>query len=412
MKTQILAAACGLAMALASGASIAQGKDTGLSDDYVRIGVLADMSGVYKALGGPGSVIAAKMAIHDFGGTVLGKPVKLITADHQNKPALASSIARQWIDQEQVDMIVGLIHSASALAVQKVASSKGTITMVTGSATTALTESQCAPYGIHYVFDTYSLPVGAATGVVKNGGDTWFFITADYAFGHSVQKHTTEIVESLGGKVVGDVAHPLGTTDFASYLVQAKASGAKVIAFANAGGDFVNAVKQAHAFGITKGEQQLVGLVVLVPGIQALGLKTAQGLKFTTAFYWDRTDATRRWSKRFLEQHDAMPTMIQAGVYSAVRSYLSAVKEAGTDDAAAVREVLGNMSINDMFVQGGDVLPNGLMVHDMYLAEVKSPDQSEGRWDMLKVVATIPAEKAFIPLSESVCPLLDPAEPA
>lgn len=407
MKRLLMAATCGLTMVLASGASVAQDEGQGLSDGYVKIGVLSDMSGVYKALEGPGAVVAAQMAIDDFGGSVLGKPIKLVSSDHQNKPAVASSTARQWIDRENVDMITGLDNSAVGLAVQGLASSKDTITMNTGSGTTELTESQCTEYGIHYVYDTYSLPVGTATAIVKNGGEKWFFITADYAFGHSLEDNTSMVVENLGGKVVGGVEAPLGTTDFASYLIQAKSSGAEVIALANAGSDTVNAIKQAHSFGIVEQGQQMAGMLVFLTDVKALGLETAQGLQFTTAFYWDRTDKAREWSQRFFEKHGAMPTMVQAGVYSATLSYLEAVKKVGTDDADAVREALGNMTINDMFVQGGDILPNGLMTHDMYLVKVKSPEQSEGPWDLLEVVATIPGEKAFIPLSESACPLVD-----
>ncbi|SDK79060.1 amino acid/amide ABC transporter substrate-binding protein, HAAT family [Modicisalibacter muralis] len=407
MKRMLMAATCGLTMILASGASTAQDESQGLSSDYVKVGVLSDMSGVYKALEGPGAVVAAQMAIDDFGGSVLGKPIKLVSSDHQNKPAVASSTARQWIDRENVDMITGLDNSAVGLAVQGLASDKGVITMNTGSGTTELTESQCTEYGIHYVYDTYSLPVGTATAIVKNGGETWFFITADYAFGHSLEDNTSMVVENLGGKVVGGVEAPLGTTDFASYLIQAKASGADVIALANAGSDTVNAIKQANSFGIVEQGQQMAGMLVFLTDVKALGLETAQGLQFTTAFYWDRSDEARKWSQRFFEKHGAMPTMVQAGVYSATLSYLEAVKKAGTDDADAVREVLGDMTINDMFVQGGDILPNGLMTHDMYLVKAKSPEQSEGPWDLLEVVATIPGEKAFIPLSESACQLLD-----
>lgn len=405
LKKLLFAAFFGLFFALAGSAVAADNGE--VSDGFVKIGVLTDMSGVYKALEGPGAVIAAQMAIDDFGGTVLGQPIKLISADHQLKPAVGSSIARKWIDEGNVDMITALDTSSVALAVQGLASSKGVITMNTGAGSTELTEGQCSKYGIHYVYDTYSLPVGTATAIVKNGGDTWFFITADYAFGHSLQKNTTAIVEKLGGKVVGSVQAPLGTTDFASYLIQAKASGAEIIALANAGADTVNAIKQANAFGIVQQGQKIAGMLVFLTDVKALGLDTAQGLLFTSAFYWDRTDASRKWSKRFFEKHGAMPTMVQAGVYSAVTSYLEAIKAAGTDGSDAVREALGNMTINDMFVSGGTIEPNGLMKHDMFLMQVKSPDASEGEWDLLKVVSRIPADDAFIPLSQSSCPLLD-----
>jgi len=405
MKRLLWAAACGLAMVL-SGFVSAENASPETSGDSVTIGVLTDMSGVYKAVTGPGSVLAAKMAISDFGGTVLGKPIKLVSADHQNKADVGSTIARQWVDQKGVNLITGLGNSAVGLAVQRLASQKDTITINVGAGTSALTGGQCSRYGIHYAFDTYALPAGTAAAIVKNGGDTWFFVTADYELGQSFQKNTTAIVEKLGGKVVGSVRVPLGTTDFASYLIQAKASGAKVVALANAGEDFVNSVKQANAFGIVQSGQQLAGLIVFINDIKAIGLKTAQGLQFTTAFYWDRTDASRKWSKRFFEKHGAMPSMDQAGVYSAVMTYLKAVKKAGTDQADAVRKVLGETTINDMFVEGGKILPNGLMLHDMFLAKVKTPAESKGPWDLVKVISTIPGKDAFIPLAQSGCPLL------
>lgn len=405
MKRLLLAATCGLAMVL-SGFVSAQSAASDASGSSIKIGVLTDMSGVYKAVTGPGSVLAAKMAISDFGGSVLGKPITLVSADHQNKADVGSTIARQWIDQKGVNLITGLGNSAVGLAVQRLASQKNTITVNVGAGTSALTGAQCSRYGIHYAFDTYALPAGTAAAIVKNGGDTWFFVTADYELGQSFQKNTTAIVEKLGGKVVGSVRVPMGTTDFASYLIQAKASGAKVVALANAGEDFVNSVKQANAFGIVQSGQQLAGLIVFINDIKAIGLKTAQGLQFTTAFYWDRTDASRKWSKRFFDKHGAMPSMDQAGVYSAVMTYLKAVKKAGTDKADAVRKVLGETTINDMFVQGGKILPNGLMLHDMFLAQVKTPAESNGPWDLVKVISTIPGKDAFIPLAKSGCPLL------
>lgn len=407
MKRNLVVIICSLIISLASSPSFAQNNDRVISDGYVKIAVLSDMTGLYSDLAGPGTTIAAQMAINDFGGTVLGKPIKLVSANHQNKAALGSTIARKWIDVGNVDMITGMDNSAVALAVQNLASENHVITMNTGGGSTAMTEEQCTKYGIHYSYDTYSTAVGTATAIVKNGGDTWFFITADYAFGHSLQKNTAEIVKSLGGKVLGSVAHPLGASDFASYLIQAKASGAEVIGLANAGGDAINTIKQAQSFGIVDQGQQLAGLLIFITDVKALGLKTAKGLKFTTAFYWDRTDATRKWSKRFFEKHGAMPTMVHAGTYSAVTTYLKAIKKAGTDDSDAVRKAMGNMTINDMFTQGGHILPNGSMVHDMYLVQVKSPEESKGPWDLLKVLDTIPGEKSYISLSESACPRLD-----
>ncbi|MDN5926057.1 MAG: ABC transporter substrate-binding protein [Hyphomicrobiales bacterium] len=377
-----------------------------VSGDVVTIGVLSDMSGVYKDLEGPGAVIAAQMAIDDFGGEVLGKPVKLISADHQNKPDIASATAREWIDEGHVDMITGLDNSAVGLAVQGVASGKNTITLNTGAGTSELTGDKCTKYGIHYVYDTYSLPVGTATAIVKNGGKSWFFITADYAFGHSLQKNTAEVVEKLGGTVAGSVDVPISTNDFSSYLLQAQSSGANVIALANAGNDTVNSIKQASEFGIVAGGQQIAGMLVMITDVKALGLPVAQGLQFTTAFYWDRTDEAREWSKRFFEKHHAMPTMIQAGVYSAVGNYLQAIKTAGTDNADAVRKQLGKMTISDMFVQDGHIGKDGLMRHDMYLVKVKAPSESKGDWDLMNVMATIPAKTAFVSPEKSGCPLV------
>lgn len=378
-----------------------------LSDGKLKIGVLSDMSGVYKALEGPGAVVAAKMAIEDFGGSVLGQPVEVISADHQNKPDIGASTAREWIDAEEVDMITALDNSSVALSVQGLANDKKIITMNTGAGTTALTEEQCTPYGIHYVYDTHALPVGTATAMVKNGGESWFFITADYAFGHSLRDNTGAVVESLGGEVVGNVNAPLSTNDFSSYLLQAQSSGADVIGLANAGQDTVNAIKQANQFRIVQGGQKLAGMLVFITDVHSMGLDIAQGLQFTTAFVWNQNDETRAWSERFHERHGAMPTMVHAGVYSAVTNYLKAVKETGTDDSDTVRAKLGEMTLNDMFVKDGSILPNGTMLHDMYLVEVKKPAESTSEWDLLRVVSKIPAEQAFIPLSESKCPLVN-----
>ncbi|WP_273209391.1 ABC transporter substrate-binding protein [Marinobacter subterrani] len=378
-----------------------------LTDGKLKIGVLSDMSGVYKSLEGPGAVIAAQMAIEDFGGSVLGKPVEVISADHQNKPDIGASTAREWIDAKEVDMITALDNSSVGLAVQGLANDKKVITMNTGAGTTALTEEQCTPYGIHYVYDTHALPVGTATAMVKNGGKSWFFITADYAFGHSLRDNTGAVVKSLGGEVVGNVNAPLSTNDFSSYLLQAQSSGADVIGLANAGQDTVNAIKQANQFRIVQGGQKLAGMLVFITDVHSMGLDIAQGLQFTTAFVWNQNEETLEWSKRFYERHGAMPTMVQAGVYSAVTNYLKAVKETGTDDSDTVRAKLGEMTLNDMFVKNGSILPNGTMLHDMYLVEVKKPSESDSEWDLLRVVSKIPAEEAYIPLSESKCPLVN-----
>lgn len=404
-KKTIGAALAGAALALSSGAAGA----AEVSDDMVKIGVLGDMSGVYATgFSGPGAVAAAEMAVEDFGGEVLGVPIEVISADHQNKADIASATARSWIDQEGVDMITEITNSAAALAVQNVASNKQTITMATGAATTQLTNEQCTKYGIHYGYDTYALPVGTATAIVKNGGESWFFITADYAFGHSLEENTSEVVKALGGEVVGKVRHPLGTNDFSSYLLQAQASGADVIGLANAGQDTVNSIKQANAFGIVERGQQLAGMLVLISDVRSVGLDVAKGLQFTSGWYWDHNEESRQWTERYLEYSDgAAPTFPHAAVYSATTAYLNAVKAAGTDDADAVREQLGKGTIDDFFAQGGHIRPDGVLEHDMYLLRVKGPEQSEGKWDVAEVARVIPGAQAFQPLEEVNCPRLE-----
>ena len=378
-----------------------------LSDDKIKIGVLSDMSGVYKSLEGPGAVIAAQMAIEDFGGSVMGKPIEIISADHQNKPDIGASTAREWIDAKDVDMITALDNSSVALSVQGLAKDKKIITMNTGAGTTALTEEQCTPYGIHYVYDTHALPVGTATAMVKNGGKSWFFITADYAFGHSLRDNTGAVVKSLGGEVVGNVNAPLSTNDFSSYLLQAQSSGADVIGLANAGQDTVNAIKQANQFRIVQSGQKLAGMLVFLTDVHSMGLDIAQGLQFTTAFVWNQNEETKAWSNRFNERHGAMPTMVQAGVYSAVTNYLKAVEETGTDDSDTVRAKLGEMTLNDMFVKGGKIAPNGSMLHDMYLVEVKKPSESKSEWDLLNVISKSPADQAYISMADTKCSLVN-----
>jgi len=392
-------AAASLTMPLAANAN--------LSDDMVKIGVLSDMSGVYKALEGPGAVIAAEMAVEDFGGKVLGKPIEIVSADHQNKPDIGASTAREWIDAENVDMITALDNSSVALSVQGLASDRKVITLNTGAGTTALTEDQCTPYGIHYVYDTHALPVGTATAMVKNGGKKWFFITADYAFGHSLRDNTSAVVENLGGEVVGDVEAPLSTNDFSSYLIQAQSSGADVIGLANAGQDTVNAIKQANQFRIVQGGQKLAGMLVFISDVHSMGQDIAQGLQFTTAFVWNQNDEAEEWSRRFYDRHGAMPTMVHAGVYSAVSNYLKAIDETGTDDSDAVRKALGEMTLNDVFVKGGKIAPNGSMLHDMYLVEVKKPEEATEEWDLLKVVSKIPADQAYISMEDTTCALVN-----
>lgn len=378
----------------------------GISNDAVKIGVLTDMSGVYSAIGGKGSVTATKMAVEDFGGKVLGKPIQILSADHQNKADLASTKAREWADTDHVDMIIGLLNSGCALAVQKIGTEKKMIIISTGAGSTALTNADCSHYGIHYVYDTYSLPKVAGSAIVKHGGKTWFFLTADYAFGHSLEENTAAFVKADGGKIIGQVLHPLATSDFSSYLLQAQASGAKVIGLANAGGDFINAVKQAREFGIVQGGQTIAGMLVFLSDVKSLGLDVAQGMEFATAFYWDRNEASRKWSKRYFAETGAMPTMDQAGVYSATMNYLKAIKMAGTDNPDAVMKTLRGMKIDDFFSVNGHLREDGTMVHDMFLVEVKKPSESKGPWDLLKVVKQVPGDEAFMPMSEGTCPLV------
>jgi branched-chain amino acid transport system substrate-binding protein len=399
MKSKMLSLMAAAALT-AAGAAQAQ-----VSGNAVKIGVLTDMAGAYAAVGGPGAIIAAQMAVEDFGGKVLGKPISIVSADHQNKADIASAKAREWIDREGVDVITEMLNSAVGIAVQKLASSKGVVTINTGAGSTALTNEECTPLGIHYVYDTYSLPVGTATAIVKNGGKKWYFITADYAFGHSLEKNTGDVVKSLGGQVVGAVRAPFPSTDFSSYLLQAQASGANVIGLANAGTDTTNAIKQAAEFGITE-TQDLAGMLVFITDVHALGLKTAKGLQFTSAWYWDMNDETREFANRFFKKHGEMPTMVEAGLYSAVTNYLKAVEAAGTDEGKAVRAKLGEMTMNDMFHKNAKVRPDGRVVHDMYLLKAKAPNESKKPWDYAEIVSTIPADQAFIPLSQSKCSLV------
>lgn len=372
-----------------------------------RIGALVDMSGVYSALGGQGLVNAAKMASEDFGGKVLGRPIEILSANYQNKVDITSARAREWYDRDDVNMIIESTDSASALALQKIGKEKKRISIYAGSASSALTNAECSPYGIHYVYDTYALAHGTGAAVTKAGGDSWFFITADYAFGHALEKDTSEVVLANGGKVLGSVKAPLTTPDFSSFLLQAQASKAKVIGLANAGTDTQNSVRQAAEFGITQSGQKLATLLVFLTDIKGMGLQIAQGLTFTNGFYWDRNDDTRAFSKRYGERNNgAMPTMVQAGTYSAVMHYLKAVQAAGTADADAVAAKMKEMEINDFFATKGKIREDGRMVHDMFLAEAKKPSESKGPWDLLTIKAVIPGDQAFRPLSESVCPLI------
>lgn len=387
------------AIALAAGISSAQAQ---VSDNVVKIGVLNDQSGAYADLSGKGSVTAAQMAVEDFGGKVLGVPIEVVSADHQNKPDVGASIVNQWIDTEKVDIVVDVPTSSVALAVQEITKNKNRVHLNSTAGSSDLTGSKCSPTGIHYTYDTYALAKGTGSALVQEGGDSWFFITADYAFGHSLEKDTSAAVIAAGGKVLGAVRHPFpGTTDFSSFLLQAQGSGAKVVGFANAGADTINSIKQAGEFGLVASGQRLAGLLVFISDIHSLGLKTAQGLVITTGFYWDQNDETRAWSKRFAEKHGGkMPTMVQAGVYSGVMHYLKAIEAAKTDEAKAVVAKMKETPINDFFAKGGVIREDGRMVHDMLLVQVKKPEESKGPYDYYKILRVIPGKDAYRPMDK------------
>ncbi|MFA5664779.1 ABC transporter substrate-binding protein [Castellaniella sp.] len=402
MKTfQYLKLTAAVFGALAIGAS-AQAAD----EAPLRIGAIVDMSGIYSAHGGPGGVAAVKMAINDFGGTVNGRKIELLSADYQNKLDITLATARKWYDQDGVEMIIESTDSASAIGLQKLAQEKDKVVIFAGSASSLLSNENCSPNGIHYVYDTYALAHGTGAAVTKNGGDSWYFITADYAFGHALEKDTADVVKESGGKVLGAVRAPLNTADFSSFLLQAQSSGAKVIGLANAGTDTQNTVRQASEFGITQGGQQLATLLVFLNDVKGMGLEASQGLQFTTGFYWDRDDETRAFAKRFYEVHGAMPSMVQAGMYSATMAYLNAVKEVGADNAKAVVEQMKKTPIDDFYTHNGHIREDGRMVYDMLLVQAKTPEESTGEWDLLKINSVIPAEQAWRPLSDSVCPLV------
>ncbi|MFJ3046002.1 ABC transporter substrate-binding protein [Herbaspirillum chlorophenolicum] len=400
------AAAIALAAAAVAGNAMAQ--DPKMSDGVVRIGVLTDLSGTFSDFAGKGAVEAVKMAVEDFGGKVNGVPIDVIAADHLNKADIAASTAREWIDQRKVDMITDISGSATALAVIKVAGEKKRISIVTGGGTTRVTNEDCTPYSLHYNHDTASLANVAGKYIVKQGGNSWYFITADYSFGYSLQADTTAIIEAAGGKVVGSVKHPFNTSDFSSYLLQAQSSGAKIIGLANGGADTINAIKTAAEFGMLSpaSKQKFAGLLMFINDVHALGLKTAQGLFITEGFYWDLNDETRKWSQRFYKRMGKMPSAIQAADYSSTMHYLNAVKAAGTDDPDAVIKKMKETPVNDFYTKNGKIRADGLLVHDMYLMQVKTPAESKGPWDYYNLRATVPGDDAYPPLSASTCPLL------
>jgi branched-chain amino acid transport system substrate-binding protein len=398
------AIATGAALLLAS-ALAARAQDK-ISDGVVKIGMLEDMSSIYADITGTGAVMAAKMAVEDFGGKVLGKPIEIVAADHQNKPDIASATAREWFDSQHVDALMDVAASATALAAIEVAKTKNKIVVLNGPGAIRITNEACTPISIHYTYDNYALSHGTGAAMVKAGYDTWFFITADYAFGHDLEEVTAAVVRAGGGKVLGSVRTPINTLDFSSALVQAQASKAKVVGLANAGADTSNSIKQAAEFGVVRGGQTLAGLLIFINDVNTLGLEAAQGMLLTNAFYWDRNEESRAWAQRYFQRMGKMPNMTQAGIYSATMHYLKAVEAAGTDETQAVMETMRSTPINDFFAKNGRIREDGRMVHEMYLYEVKKPSESKGAWDYYKLVATIPAEAAFQPLSESKCPLV------
>ncbi|QOZ53662.1 ABC transporter substrate-binding protein [Bradyrhizobium sp. CCBAU 53338] len=404
MNKSIASLLLGTALAAtAAGVAFAQ-------DKTVKIGALSDQSGLYADLGGPGSTLAAQMAVEDSGLAAKGWKIDIISGDHQNKPDIGTAIARQWFDVDKVDAIVDVPNSGVALAVNNVVKEKNGVYINSGAATSDLTNAQCSPNTVHWTYDTYMLAHTTGQALVKAGGDTWFFLTADYAFGAALERDTTAVINANGGKVVGGVKHPLNTPDFSSFLLQAQASKAKIIGLANAGGDTTNTIKQAAEFGIVKGGQKLAALLLFLTDVKAIGLETAQGLNFTETFYWDMNDKTRAFSKRFAEKmkNSAPPTMVQAGVYAGVRHYLKALEALGGNphDGVKVVDKMKSMPTEDDLFGKGEIQPNGRTIHNAYLFEVKKPSESKGPWDFYKLVGTVPGDQAFTPLSESKCALL------
>lgn len=372
----------------------------------VKIGVLADMSSIYSSIGGKGLVDAAKMAVEDFGGSVLGKPIELLSVDTQNKVDVASSRARQWFDVDGVDMVTDMPTSAIALAVSKLGEEKKKIVMVTSAASSDLTGKACSPYTAHWTYDTYAMSVGTAAAVVKAGGDTWYFLSADYAFGQALERDATQVIVANGGKVLGSSKHPLSAPDFSSFILQAQASKAKVIGLANGGQDTSNSIKQAAEFGVGKDGQKVAALLAFLSDIKSIGLQLAQGLYLTEAFYWDLNDKTRDWSQRFYKRNGVMPTMTQAGTYGAITHYLQAVKAVGSKDSDKVMAQMRATPINDFMTTNGTLRIDGRVVRDMYLFQVKTPAESKGEWDLYKTIATTPGNVAFRPMNQGGCPLV------
>jgi branched-chain amino acid transport system substrate-binding protein len=396
MKTAIAFAAATFAAGLSMPA-LAQ-----ISGDTIKIGMITDLSGVYSDIDGNGGAEAVRMAIADAGGAINGKKIQFIVADHQNKPDIAASKAREWFDQQGVDMLIGGTNSGAALAMAKVAAEKKKVFIAIGSGSAQLTNEQCSPYTVHYAYDTVALARGTGATIVKQGGKSWYFLTADYAFGQSLEKDTTDVVKANGGTVLGSVKHPLGASDFSSFLLQAQSSKAQVLGLANAGGDFINSVKAAKEFGLTS-KMKIAGLLVFINDIHTLGLQTTQGLYLTDAWYWDMNNDTRAWAKKYFAKMKKEPSSLQAADYSAAMNYLNAVKAIGTDDGDKVMAQLKKTKINDMFTKNGEIRPDGRMVHDMYLVQVKAPAESKAPWDYYKIVATIPGAQAYTTKAETKC---------
>jgi branched-chain amino acid transport system substrate-binding protein len=401
MKSFTAVLAAGLALAASGTAASAQ-----ISDDVVKLGVLTDMSSLYADATGKGSVAAVEMAVADYGGKVAGKPIEVIAADHQNKPDVGVNIARNWYDNEKVDAIMDVPTSSVALPISALTREKNRININSGGGSSDLTGTACSPNTVHWTYDTYALASVAGKAMVKRGEDTWFFVTADYAFGQALERDAANVVKENGGKVLGDVRHPLNSSDFSSYLLQAQASKAKVVALANAGGDTTNALKQASEFGLTQGGQKMIALLQEITDTHSLGIKATQGLIVTDAFYWDMDDQTRAFSKRFYDKVGHMPTMIQAGLYSATMHYLKAIEAIGTDDAPKVMAQMRATPIHDFFAHDGKIRIDGRMVHEMHLFEVKKPEESKGEWDLYNLIATVPGDEAFRPLDKGGCPLV------
>ena len=372
----------------------------------LKLGAILDMSSVYADVTGAGSQTAAQMAIDDFGGKVLGRPIQLMVADHQNKPDIAAGIAARWLDTEHVAAILDVAASGPALAVMNVVKTRDAIVLLSGPGASSITGEQCIPNAVHWAYNTYALAHSTGSAIVAEGGKTWFFIAADYTFGAQLEADTSAVVKQAGGQVLGDAKAPVGTSDFSSYLLSAQQSGAQVVAFANAGADLDNAMKQSADFGLTRRGQRLAGLLVYINDIHSLGIQATQGVLLSSAFYWDMDDATRAFANRFYAKLHKMPNMSQAGIYSATLHYLKAVEASGTLESKAVMAQMRAMPVNDLFAQNGTIRPDGMMVHDMYLFQVKTPEESHGEWDLYKLVRRIPADQAYVPLSQSRCPLV------